>query len=94
VEKAFSAPGALGLLAAFREALAAEPGWDPAAAAGLLKQVASGAGAKPGAIMLPCRVALTGQLAGAGLGEIMDVLGRDRTLARLDRTLAEFQRGS
>lgn len=43
---------------------------------------------KLGQIAQPVRVALTGGTASPGIFEMMMVLGRDRTLARLDRVLA------
>jgi len=38
---------------------------------------------KMGQLAQPVRVALTGRTASPGLFEVMEVLGRDRTLARL-----------
>jgi glutamyl-tRNA synthetase len=44
-------------------------------------------GIKMGQIAQPVRVALTGRTASPGLFEVMEVLGRDRTLLRLRRGL-------
>lgn len=44
---------------------------------------------KLGQIAQPVRVALTGGTASPGIFEMMGVLGKERTLARLDRVLAE-----
>ncbi|RYE94049.1 MAG: hypothetical protein EOO75_02960 [Myxococcales bacterium] len=41
----------------------------------------------------PARVALTGRTASPGLFEVMEVLGRDATLARLDRGAALAAQG-
>jgi glutamyl-tRNA synthetase len=38
-------------------------------------------------IAQPCRVALTGRTAGAGLFETMELIGRERVIARLSRPL-------
>ncbi|MBN2126359.1 MAG: glutamate--tRNA ligase, partial [Deltaproteobacteria bacterium] len=42
---------------------------------------------KLGKIAQPIRVALTGRTASPGLFEVMEVLGRDRVLSRLDRAV-------
>jgi glutamyl-tRNA synthetase len=42
----------------------------------------------------PARVALTGRSASPGLYEVMEVLGKERSLARLDRALARLAEGS
>lgn len=49
-----------------------------------LKQLAAQAGAKAGALVQPCRVACTGKLVGPSLYHLLEVLGRDHVLARLD----------
>ena len=48
---------------------------------------ASGRGVKLGAVVHPARVALTGRAISPGLFEIMELLGRDRTLERLRSVL-------
>lgn len=52
-----------------------------------VKQWLEGAGIKMKAVAQPARVALTGRKASPGLFEVMQVLGRDITLARLDRAI-------
>ena len=47
------------------------------------KQLVEGEGMKMGQLAQPVRVALTGRTASPGLFEVMEVLGRDRTLFRL-----------
>lgn len=51
------------------------------------KKFAEEEGIKMGQIAQPVRVALTGRTASPGLFEVMEVLGRDRTLLRLRRGL-------
>jgi glutamyl-tRNA synthetase len=51
----------------------------------LLREVAEQTGLKAGALMSAVRVGLTGQANAPGLFEIMQVLGRERTLARIQR---------
>ncbi|MDV7391690.1 hypothetical protein RZS08_10070, partial [Arthrospira platensis SPKY1] len=40
-----------------------------------------------GSVIHPCRVALTGVMAGPGLYDIMVTLGKEQTIARLQRTI-------
>ncbi len=47
---------------------------------------------KLGKIAQPIRVALTGRTASPGLFEVMEILGKDRVLARLDKALAHIQK--
>ncbi len=49
----------------------------------IFKQVLEEDGLKMGQLAQPVRVALTGRTASPGLFEVMDLLGRERTLARL-----------
>jgi glutamyl-tRNA synthetase len=48
-----------------------------------LRDFVGGKGIKLGAVAQPLRAALTGSLASPGIFEVMDVLGREETLARL-----------
>jgi glutamyl-tRNA synthetase len=43
---------------------------------------------KTGELVHPCRVAASGRSVGPGLYEMLEVLGKDRTLARLERAKA------
>ncbi len=88
--KAFGKPGAIALLAALRPALEDTDGWEGETLSAAIQATATANGAKPGALMFPLRVALSGQSFGPGVTEMMIALGRQRTLARLDRTIAEF----
>ena len=47
-------------------------------------------GAKPGQLMFPTRVALSGQSGGPDLGAILDILGKDECVRRIQRTLTQF----
>ena len=55
-----------------------KPQWEEA-----FKQLVEAEGMKMGQLAQPVRVALTGRTASPGLFEVMEVLGRDRTLFRL-----------
>lgn len=55
-----------------------------------LKTVAAALGVKAAAVVHPVRLACTGRTAGPGLYQLMEVLGRDRVLARLDAAIARI----
>ncbi|HEU5091478.1 MAG TPA: glutamate--tRNA ligase, partial [Nitrospira sp.] len=57
------------------------------------KQLVQEEGMKMGQLAQPVRVALTGRTASPGLFEVMEVLGRDRTLLRLRNGLERASRG-
>jgi glutamyl-tRNA synthetase len=73
------------LLAAY-ESIPADA-FNAAALEAALKATAAAAGIKAGALTQPARVACTGRLVGPSLYHLMEVLGRDRTLARFRRAL-------
>ena len=50
----------------------------------LLRQLADSRGMKPGAVMQPVRIALTGGTVSEAVNELLVVVGRDEALARLD----------
>ena len=72
-------------LAKLREALGALPAFEAAGLEAALKATASALGVKAGVLVHPVRLALTGRTAGPSLYHLMEVLGRDRVMARLDR---------
>ncbi len=67
-----------------RAALAPIEPFDPATIEGVLRQVAAARGIKAAALIHATRVAVTGQAVSPGLFEVLGILGRDRTLARLE----------
>ncbi|MGH2427817.1 MAG: glutamate--tRNA ligase [Candidatus Limnocylindria bacterium] len=58
------------------------------------REAAEEAGMKPGDFFKPLRVALTGRAVSPPLFASMELLGRDRTLARLEDALDKLQTGS
>jgi glutamyl-tRNA synthetase len=56
------------------------------------KQLVEEEGIKMGQLAQPVRVALTGRTASPGLFEVMEVLGRDRTLLRLRKGIEQASR--
>jgi len=63
--------------------LAALPRWDAAAIEGAFQATLAAHGLKLGALAQPVRVAVTGGTVSPGIYEVLDVLGRERTLQRL-----------
>ena len=78
---------AAALLRAVREELAALPTWSEAATQAVVERVAAAAGIGLGKVAQPLRVAVTGDTASPPIGLTLELLGRERTLARTDRAL-------
>ena len=70
-------------MAKLRPALAAVEPWSAQATEAALKQLASELGIKSAELIHPCRIAISGTSAGPSLYHMLEVLGRDRVLARL-----------
>ena len=91
VAKVASNPGAAELLAKLADMLEAGPDSEDAdAAKEALKLFAASAGIKPGALMFPLRVALSGRPHGPDLGGIMAVLGSARCAERIRKFIASL----
>jgi glutamyl-tRNA synthetase len=76
------------VLAAAVEALEALPGWEAAGIEEALKAaLVDGLGLKPRKAFAPVRVAITGRTVSPPLYESMELLGRERSLARLRAAL-------
>ena len=78
--------GATEVLAAAAEAFAALDLWAAEPLRAALEKVGEERGLKLGKTQAPVRVAITGRTVGLPLFESIEVLGRDRTLARLAAT--------
>ncbi|MCJ2072279.1 glutamate--tRNA ligase [Methylobacterium sp. J-030] len=72
-----------GRLAGVKPALEALPEWGAASTEGAVRHYAEEAGCKLGQVAQPLRAALTGRTTSPPLFDVMAVLGRDETLARL-----------
>src|SRR6266566_321652 len=79
-------------LKAVREALSALEEFNAAEIEATLKNTASKLGGKVGAIVHPTRLAVTGSNVGPSLYHLLEVLGKEKVLARIDRALAKFGR--
>jgi glutamyl/glutaminyl-tRNA synthetase len=56
----------------------------------VISETAKANGAKPGQLMFPTRVALSGQSGGPDLGAILDILGKDESIRRVQRTIEQL----
>ncbi len=78
------------LLQAVRDAFAKTGKFDAAEIETTMKSVAKELGVKVGAIVHPTRFAVTGSNAGPSLYHLLEVLGKDKVLERIDKALATF----
>jgi glutamyl-tRNA synthetase len=76
------------VLAATRGALADAKPWDAPSLEGELRTFAESRGIAAGKLFQPLRLALTGVTASPGIFDVLVLLGRERSLARLDAALA------
>jgi len=83
--KKFLTPAMAPALAKLVARFEAEPAFHKEQWETIFKQVVEEQGMKMGQLAQPVRVALTGRTASPGLFEVMEVLGRDRTLIRLKK---------
>jgi glutamyl-tRNA synthetase len=70
-------------LARLLQQLEAAPEWEPPALEGLVRAFADTTGEKLGKVAQPLRAALTGRTVSPPVFDVMAVLGREETLARL-----------
>jgi len=80
-------PGARELLAALRDGYAGLDEWEAAALEAKLKEIATARGVKAGELVHPARAAVSGRTVGPSLYHMLEVLGKGRVLARMDRAL-------
>jgi glutamyl-tRNA synthetase len=91
VEKALGKPGALERLKSLGEAFKGLDEWSHASIEAKLKETAAVLGVKAGELVHPARVAVSGKSVGPGLYEMLEVLGKERALARFERAIAVAQ---
>ena len=80
------------LIAAAALALAALSEWTPVAMEVATRTLAESRGVTAGKIFQPMRVALTGLGVSPGIFEVLELLGKERSLARLNAAVAVLQR--
>jgi len=93
-KKQLNTPEAAKWLSSLSTAFGALAGtWDDAAVEGACKKVAEEAGAKPAKVIHLVRAAVSGRTVGPSLFGLLTALGRETTLARLERTQKELAAG-
>jgi glutamyl-tRNA synthetase len=77
------------LLAAAHQRMGALAEWDVASLEAAIREVAEGGGVKLGKIAQPLRAALTGRTTSPGIFDVLALLGRDESLARIADQMVE-----
>ena len=77
------------LLGAARSALSAEDDWTAAPLGETLRELAAARDVGLGKIAQPLRAVLTGRTVSPGVFEMLELLGREESLARIDDQLPE-----
>ena len=67
--------------------------WTPTALEDALRALAEETGVSAGKLIHPIRLAVTGRGASPGLFEVLELLGRDRSLKRIDRLIDRIEAG-
>lgn len=91
VKKSCSAPQTSERLEKLADRFATVTSWDATSLEAALKALAAELAIKTGELIHPCRVAVSGKSAGPSLYHMLEVLGRDRVLARLRRAAGKFR---
>lgn len=92
VAKHLASPDTRALLADWRSTLASIEPFDAATLEPALRALAESRGVKAGALIHATRVAVVGQTASPGLFDVLELVGRERVLARIDDALARPSR--
>ncbi len=85
VEKTLRKPGAHDRIAQLAEVYRALETWDAAALEAKLKETAAAVPCKPAEFIHPARVAVSGRSIGPSLYHMLEVLGKERVLARFEK---------
>ena len=83
-------PEAKPRLEKLRDAFANAPAFNAESLEAALKETAKTLGVKVGAMVHPCRLAVTGKTSGPSLYHLLQVLGKERVMARIEKALAGF----
>ncbi len=91
VRKRLRKEGAMDLLKALRERYAAQEPFNVETTESALRALAEERGVKPADLIHPVRIAVSGIGYGPSLFHMLEVLGKERVLQRMARTLERFQ---
>jgi glutamyl-tRNA synthetase len=91
VKKHLSSPEALAHLAAVRDTSAAVEEFTAAALEPAIRALAESRGVKAGVLIHPTRVAVVGRAESPGIFEVLELLGRERAVARMAHALHAFR---
>jgi glutamyl-tRNA synthetase len=86
-KKHLAKPELRAALTSLRDAFAAMPAFEAAALDTALRSLAESVGVKPASLIHATRVAVTGRAASPGLFEVLELIGRDRVLIRLNSAI-------
>jgi glutamyl-tRNA synthetase len=81
-------PATRDLLSAVRDSLASTDPWEPDVMEASLRGLAERRSTGAGKLFQPLRVALTGSAASPGIFDVLKLLGRERSLERIDAAVA------
>lgn len=87
VQKRLRKPGVRENLAALRERFLCMETFGAETVEAVVRSLAESRGLKPAELIHPLRVAVSGLMEGPGLYDMLELLGRERVCARIDRTL-------
>lgn len=93
IKKAFQKEGATDILRSIRQELCSLEDFNEEKAEALFHEMSEKTGLSFGRLIQPTRLALTGRMGGPGLFEIMSLLGKDKTLSRLDKAISYIESG-
>lgn len=90
VQKHLKKEGAKDILGKWKDKLSSLPSFDKTTLEENCRSFAEGLGIKPAKLIHPTRVAISGRTTGAGLFEMMEVMGKDTVLTRLDYAIKKL----
>ena len=90
LEKLRTRDGIKDILKALRQHLEGVKKWTQKAVERAIETAADELELRKGALMFPCRVAVSGQTGGLGLLTVLDRVGQKRSVARIDETLEKL----
>ncbi len=91
IKKAFGKEGTAGILREITAELRALESFDRETTAALYDSLVEKKGLSLGRLIQPTRLAITGRMGGPGLFEIMELLGQEKTIARLEKAIVYIE---